>query len=171
MKTSTKFTIGVILVLLVGFSVFFFKGTPKDTTIGALGGPDNYLPYFGVNGVRDYFSKTALSKATTTPCAIKSPVSTSTLLSASLQVTTATTTATTWTLAKATTGFATTTPIATFSLGSGAQGTLTSVASTTGVDGLSTISPNTYVNFGVAGIGQLTSDKLLGTCQAVFRAI
>lgn len=164
---KSKITLGVALVAVVIATLGLIF--PKvQVPLGSVVGPELLSPFFSVNEVRHEYRRAALVKATTTPCAVKAPNATSTLLSASVQIRTSTTTATTWHLAEATTAFATTTNIAIFSLGSGDQGTLANVASTTAADGLSVISPNNYVVWGVAGIGNLTSDKLLGTCQAEF---
>ena len=174
MITKKNLIIGLIVVLVAGVTGHF-TGTTKviEQKLGAVSGPDMPFPYISVGGLAEYSSRISTTGASTTPCAIQSPASTSTLVFTALQITTASSTATTWTAATSTTAFATTSPIVpNFSLGSGAQGsfvaaTSTSVANASGP----TMAPNTWVVWGLAGIGNLTSDKLVGSCSAKFRVL
>lgn len=163
---------GIAVVALVAIGAFTLSRphatapVAQDSTqqAGSVSGPDLYSPYFNVNGVYRWFYKQALTRATTTPCAIKSPAATSTLFFADVNITTATTTATTWSNAFATTPYATTTLNATaFSVASGAQGALIVNATST------PIAPNTWVVWGMAGsaVGPL----LQGSCQAIFQQV
>lgn len=122
------------------------------------------------NGVMRCVYKKPLTTATTTVCAFKSPNATSTLVRSSVLITVASSTATTWTLAKATTPYATTTYIDSFSLSSAVTGDMISVASTTAVvDPPQVMGPNRYVVWGMAGIGSsYDSSKLTGSCEAEF---
>lgn len=139
---------------------------------GAAAGPDILSACTSQNGVQTCRYSKGLALATTSPCAIKSPEATSTLTFASLQVNVASTTATTWTAAKSATPTATTTAITTFTLASGARGTMvasTTYASTT-PDSINIFAPSTWLVWGVAGVPvpNLTSDKLKGVCEASF---
>ncbi len=49
--------------------------------LGTSPGPNRYLPFDGVNGVRRYFSSMAFNQATDTPCVLVGPSATSTLVS------------------------------------------------------------------------------------------
>lgn len=164
MKNILKVVLSVAVVIAIGGGYLF----PKFAPLGSVVGPELLSPFFSVDGVRHEYRRVKLATATTTPCAVRSPSATSTLLSASVQINVATSTATTWTLAKATTGFATTTALSVFSLGSGELGTLTYSATTTGVDTKDVISPNTFLVWGAAGFAPAGTTLLTGVCQAEF---
>ena len=171
MNKLHKLAIVAILVIAIGGAYSFPKVQEAIREVGAVVGPDLISPYFAVNGVKHEYRKTKLTTATTTPCAVRSPSATSTLVRTSLQIQTATSTATTWTVAKATTGFATTTALRnTISLGSGAQGTMVHIASTTlvAIDSVDVFGPNEYLVWGVAGTAISDATKLNGVCQAEF---
>lgn len=107
--------------------------------------------------------------ASTTACALQAPASTSTVSHFSVRLTTASSTATVWTLAKATTPYATTTAFDQFSIGSGALGSMfVGAASSTAPDEVSVIGPNEYLVVGVQGTAIADSTKLNGVCQAEF---
>lgn len=168
--------VGVLVAVVIAIGVSYPKiqqSVPQ--VLGNIPGPDIYLPYINLNGVQIWSTRQALALATTTPCAIKSPAATSTLEYASAMVTVASSTATTWTVAKATTAFATTTKLGTFSLSSAVQGTM--VASTTPVSGsalavdeINTFAPNTYIVWSKAG-DTPAGTGLAGFCSAQFKVI
>ena len=137
-------------------------------------GPARFSQCESRNGIEQCFTRDALRTATTTACAIKSPTATSTLVRATLKVTTATSTATTWTVAKAATAFATTTILrGDLSLGSGALGTMSFVAtSSVGVIDVAFFAPDQYLVWGIAGVDRPSdTTKLNGICQATFEVI
>lgn len=178
MNNSLKKVLAVIaIVAIAALSGHYTGGTRviENKNPGALTGPDISSPYLSVGGVREEYRHQTLATATTTPCAIQSPAATSTLNYAALRIDTATSTATTWTLAKATSAYATTTKLAGFSLGSGAFGTMnastTPSTSTTIIDDTNVIAPNTYLVWGVAGTIISDATKLNGVCQAKFTVI
>lgn len=142
------------------------------TTLGSAAGFDFTSPFVSYDGLQHEYRSSAIRTATTTPCVFLSPSSTSTLTYSSLQVTVASSTATVWTLAKASNPYATTTEINRFTLASGLRGTMFSAATTTvgAADGsVNTIAPNTYVVWGLAGMsGSFDSTKLTGSCKAEF---
>src|SRR5574343_1230466 len=125
--------------------------TPNSSTLGSLSSTEIYSPYVNFGGVQHEYREKDLATATTTPCALQSPSATSSLLHASLKITTGTSTATTWTVARATTPYATTTAFQSFSLGSGANGYMMVGTASTTIDGLGIIPPNQYIVWGVAG--------------------
>lgn len=138
--------------------------------LGSISGPDIPYQYLKVGGVQHWYVSTPLNAPTTTPCAIQSPSSTSTLVASGLNITTATSTATTWTFASSTTAFSTTTLGATFSVASGKRASMiySGLAEKVRQD-LSLIAPSNYLVWGVAGPVNVTdSDKLNGTCWAEF---
>lgn len=147
----------------------------REPTLGALAGPDIPSPYISWGGATTYRQRAALNTATTTPCAIQAPSSTSTLAWTSLQITTPTTTQTVWTAAKANTPYATTTAQrGTITLASGAVGSMLVMASTTlvAIDNVHTLAPNQYIVWGVQGIDKIAdSSKLNGYCQAEFHVL
>lgn len=120
--------------------------------------------------MREYRQKSLV--ASTTACALQSPAATSTVAHFSARLTTASSTATVWTLAKATTPYATTTAFDQFSIGSGELGAMyVGVASSTAPDDLGVIAPNNWLVVGVQGTAIADSTKLNGVCQAEFLVI
>jgi hypothetical protein len=160
----------VILIIAIGGSYVFPK---LQLPVGATPGSNIDSPDLTRNGVVTYEYRKALSRATTTVCAIRSPQATSTLVSTELKITTASSTAVVFSAAKATTAFATTTSLLEFSFGSGVQGSAYLPATSTAVDSKYVFAPNDWVVWGLEGIADadLTDDKLLGVCQAQFRVI
>lgn len=169
--TDKKVKLALVVVAIIAISAFIFprSNTVVERIVGAASGPELLSPFFSVDGVRHEYRKSKLNTATTTPCALKSPSATSTLVFASLEISTASSTATTWTLAKAANAFATTTLLNTFSLGSGALGTMVATSTTVvAVDDQTVIAPSTFLVWGVAGTTVSDVTKLNGVCQAEF---
>lgn len=168
----------VATLVLAGFlsTIKPMPSNPIRTIAGALSGPDISSPYLQWGGVSTWRGSTALATATTTPCAIQSPAATSTLVRTQVRITTATSTATIWTVAKSATPFATTTALQQdTTLASGIFGTMTHFASSTlgvgttlALDMKDVIAPNTYIVWGVAGTVIADSTKLNGVCEAEF---
>lgn len=170
---KNKIIVGVLIVgLVIALGILAIgKDTVIERTERVIGNsPDVMSPYLRWGNVEHFAANVALATATTTPCAIQSPSATSTLVRSWLQISTASSTATTWTAAKAATAYATTTSLGTgIILASGAQGTMTASTTFNGlVDDTQIIAPNNFIVWGVAGIGNLTTDKLLGRCGAEF---
>ena len=176
---NDKLVIGLVLVIVLTLGVVFPRGNSVverivDNTLGAVAGPTSTFDCEEHNGIRTCFTKRALTLATTTPCAIKSPNATSTLTHNSLRVSVATSTAVVWTVAKSATAFATTTRLNLVTLASGEQGTLVGTTTALGVnivtDDIATFAPNTYVVWG--GAGYVPAGSFLGgSCQAEFKVI
>lgn len=106
--------------------------------------------------------------ATTTPWALQSPSATSTLIAAWCRVDVSSTTASTLTIARAATPYATTTLLGRYGIAANAQATV--VASSTPTAGeATTFSPNTYLVVGMAGgIGTFSPS---GSCGALWATL
>ena len=128
------------------------QGAPgkNGDNLGALVGPDLFVPYLNVNGINRTFTRLSFTQGTSTVCSILSPAATSTLVSAKVQMTVATDTDLFfgWGRGTGSRDFATTTLYdrsATTSVGvsfannaTGADDFLHSVYATTGVDSIDT---------------------------------
>jgi len=164
-------TAGIALgVVLLTLTLMPQKVINSVQTLGAVSSPDIMSPYFSFGGVRQWAAHTeSLGQATTTVCALQSPAATSTLLTASIRYSVSSTTASTVTMAKATTAYATTTLIGGGSLAANAQGTFnatTTLAQATSLDGVMVFAPSAYLVVGMAG-GTGTFSPT-GTCQAIW---
>lgn len=165
---------GVGVVLL---AVFGFMALRSPVTPGAVSSPEIPSPYFGFGDVRWWAGKMETAQATTTVCAIQSPVATSTLVGGGVSLSVSSTTASTVTVAKATTAFATTTLLRTVSVSANAQAQFP-LASTTSVASAAaweleqvnlTFAPNTWLVVGMAGgVGTFSPT---GTCTAVWQQV
>ncbi len=175
---------GVALALVMG-GLSLSRSEPvspveQGPVVGAVSSPDIQSNWLRVGGVMRYFyHKDFAGTSTSTPCAFQ-VVSTSTLAFASLRIGTASSTATTWTVAKATSPYATTTILTNFpQLASGAQGTM--VASTTpyasvagdempAIDVKTVFGPGQWLVWSVAGLTHTAYDPALlgGQCDAMF---
>ena len=178
MKTSSKVWVALVVVAIIAIGGYLY---PKvQQLVGANPGPDVDSECASQNGLETCKVRKGLTLATTTPCSVRSPTGTSTLVYTSLQITTATSTVTTWTLATSTNAFATTSALnAAYTLASGAEGSVQFTGTTTelGVnfEDFNThdlLPPNSWVVWGVAGIGTSMSNALLlGTCSAEFNTL
>src|SRR3990167_1741552 len=147
--------------------------------LGATPGSEVSTEHFTVNGVEKHFFSSALNQASTTICSFRTPNATSTLLAASVKLTTGTTTAIALELGKGTQLNSTTTRISLASVGSANQVTLTAaVASTTAAYGALgqqhtadeqdlVFAPRTYLNAKIGGVLGSTN-VLVGSCKAEF---
>lgn len=171
---NKKFAIGIVLVAIVAIGAFLvFHKTPKPGSTQSQTDitTSNFTTVSAANGMSlggifiTPTRVTALTQATTTPCAIQSPNATTTLMSAALVETVSSTTASTITLATSTTAFATTSLITTATIGANAQGELTWDAGANN----STISPNTWLVFGQSGGNGTFSPT--GVCTALLEVI
>ena len=68
------------------------KGEPGEATLGAVVGPDQFLPYWNYNGLHLTREEVRWNEASTTICSFLSPAATSTLVRATIQMTEATST-------------------------------------------------------------------------------
>src|SRR3990167_3221923 len=118
MSQNTKFLSVAILVIAIGGSYFFPKVQQVVQQLGANPGPDSTNDCTSQNGLQVCKVQQRLATATSTSCALRSPVATSSLRITNFNLTTATSTAVTITVATSSTPFATTTVYNTFALGS-----------------------------------------------------
>ena len=179
MKNLTNYIVVAVVAGLLVFAGSFIRST-GDTVVnvpknddgtpkyGALPGPDIPFPYISVGNVEQRYASISFNTASTTICSVKSPVSTSTLVFGSVQVTTASTTALLFEIGKSTVIDATTTSLGTHALGASAK--MTMLASTTpntaGIDKSWVFSPSTYFNVKYGkGIGTVVNNGLAGTCK------
>lgn len=159
------------LVLLAGG--FIFHTPAIENAFGSLAGPDIPSPYLNWGGVRQYNGGMALRQATTTVCAIQSPVSTSTLVEAGVRFDVSSSTATIVDIAKANTAFATTTAIGTaYNIGASGQGFIHASTSPS-AGAVEVFAPNQWVVVGIrqaisAGDTAGTGFVPTGRCQASF---
>lgn len=173
MESTKKVGIIAIAIVLAG-SLFGVLG--KDTIVqnlpgnsgdgvGALTGPDLPYTYFGVGGVRQHKLAGSLTTATTTVCAIQSPVATSTLVHAGIRFDVSSTTASTLTAAKATTPYATTTLLFADHISAGAQASIVATTTTNNY----VFGPSEYLVYALSGGAGTFSPT--GNCQATFEAL
>ena len=141
---------------------------PKQVQFGAVSGPDTYFPYVANNNSRVWTVRSTFTAATTTPCSLRAPAATTTLIFAGWQITTGTSTAATIDLGTSTTAFSTTTnKVAAKSIAANAQGYAVWTPAGGGVDD-NKMAPNEYVVVKTAGAG-LSGYTYQGTCTAEFR--
>lgn len=146
---------------------------PKQSpTLGAAS-PD-FDRYISIGGNRRWGRySSSLIQATTTPCALQSPVSTSTLSTSSFRLTSIATTTgpVTITLAKGSTPYATTSLIAYSTVQAGKVGLAVASTTATNVANL-TFAPNEYLVVGVQGSVGVPAGagtfSLSGICQAIW---
>lgn len=176
---NNKIIVGLLTValLLGGFNLFRKPNVVVQTPdgqvqVGALTGPDIPYNYLCIGGICEYRYSQSLVSATGTPCAIRSPSATSTLIRTTFHVNVSTGTAATIRLATSTTPYATTTSYQTFSIPANEQKSLawygtSTLATNTSVNGL--FAPNTYIVYGAEGssVGGFTFG---GTCTATFQS-
>jgi hypothetical protein len=144
----------------------FSLGYKLETKVGSLTGPIINSNFVTIGGITEYYWSSSLKTATTTVCAIKSPVGTSSLIFASASFTTSTTSASVVTFAKAATAYATTTAIGTtFSIAANAQASL--IATTTSNNATVQFAPSQYLVVGMQGNPGTYSP--VGKCEAIFR--
>jgi hypothetical protein len=173
----------VISVLALGFGLYnFLRPAPilvqnsdgDIVTVGAMPGNELQGPCFKVNGVETCYARVDGRTASTTLCSIKAPSATSTLVNASVEIISSSSTAGLITIAKAasTSNNATTTLL-------GSQYLLTvdtrdTIHASTTAAQLSAeaeiFGPNTYLNVGIQhGGGLLNTQKAI--CEAEFRLV
>lgn len=172
MEAFIKFGTGALALaaLLVGVvalnSAVPTQVVDNEPKAGAITGPDSYNDYYNFNGQVYYPRVVALSRATTTPCVVKSPSATTTILRIAFNVTTPTSSAATLTIATSTLSSATTSLIAVLSLAAGAQGT----PHWDPGNNNALVAPNTYVTIGASGVSQ-GGYTFGGSCSVMFAGV
>ena len=119
---NKKLGIALIVIAIIAIGGYLFPSVQDgviERIVGASPGPDRQNECESVNGVKKCWARQALYTATTTPCNIKTSGATSTISFASINITTSSSTATTWTLATSTVPNATTTALQIQALASG----------------------------------------------------
>jgi len=173
--------ITIVIALGVSLGVVFFaspvSGSPDlnfagyTHLSGLIVGTDGIITSsstISVNGAGTITKRAVMTTATTTVCALQSPAATSTLVYGSAYLTVSSTSASTLTIAKATTAYATTTSLGASAIAANAQATI--IASTTPTAGAATVfAPSTYMVVGLQG-GTGTFSPT-GVCTAVFRTV
>lgn len=173
---NKKLLAGVVVVVLLILGVTFPRGNTviERITAGAVSSPDILSPYFSYGGVRHWAGKQSMAQATSTFCAIQAPAATSTLIWATANFTTSSSSAQTVVIAKASTPYATTTLLGTLAIAANAQGLV--VATTTNTNATDwqygIIAPNAYITVGWSGaLGGGVNSAPVGTCAAGFREV
>jgi hypothetical protein len=139
MDKLQNWLIGGLIVGFIALGIFVVsrpkpviteRDIPRDN-LGALTGPEIPYDYFSFGGVRRYAAHKDFATATTTLCSFLAPSATSTLVSATIQVTASTGTAIVLDLARSNSPSASTTLIAdSFTLASGLKVSLQWATST-----------------------------------------
>ena len=168
MKNIYLWSAVVVVAIIAVIGLFSPVSAPVASIVGAvnpystnftaigLGINDSYVVESG-----DYVSMAASSNV---PCSILSPNATSSLVFASIQLTSVTVATTTkWVLATAATANATTTVLYT-----GAQLAASTGFSYATSSAIATLSPNTYVNVGVISSSTAQLANVTGSCTAKF---
>lgn len=166
LRTLALALAGGLIVLAGGMALDKYEAP----VLGAVASPIMISPYFGFGDIIEHRAKTdSLTQASTTVCSLTSPAATSTLQDATIRLSVSSTTATIVTFAKSA-GSASTTPFQAYSVGSGAQATISLLATTTtaGADNY-TFAPST--KFVVTMAGGVGTFSPTGVCQATWQAI
>jgi hypothetical protein len=162
MDTSLKVTLGGIAAAIIAVLFILLSGQTEHTAVGGVASPD-----FNIGGMHFFSARTgSLNQATTSVlCALQSPAATSTLMEASVELSTGTSTVTSLFMAKGTAPAVTgATTLASTSVASGALKTLELNGTTT--VGAYVFSPNTYFQVVQLGGGVLNQT---GVCQALWQ--
>lgn len=161
--------VGVAVVLSVVLSVWLIRPGDKvvETIIGSASSPSVVDGCMDVNGVTKCYRARDVRTSSSTICSMKSPTSTSTLLTASLNTRTGSSTALIYEFGRSTLPDATTTRIGSAFVGAGQ---VTIVASST-ASATNVFAPNTYLNVKYGGndcVDGGACNTLVGKCKAEF---
>ena len=154
--------LNIILIILILVIVFLHKAKPLGKVINTA--------YENNNGILTFYYKPFQKIGTSTPCSIRSPNSTSTIVHASIDIQTAATSSPLLIeIGKATHSGATTTLLGQLTLASGAKGALVATSSLNTNDNL-IIAPLNYVNFRYGFISGY-SNAPAGSCEVIFKVL
>ena len=167
--------IAVGILLALGLGVFNFVRPVQliqneNQEVGAVVGPNLYNPFWNVNDVFLYPMSKTMTKSTTTICAFKSPNATSTLMIASANFSTGSTTNATVSIAKSSTAFATTTNIGTLKLAANEKGTWVGGYASSSMSNL-VFEPGKYLVFGMQGGTGEVNFSPVGTCKVIWQSV
>lgn len=172
MKKSLSLLLVLALILVSGFAYSIFSNNEKaQLALGASSGPDQVgSDHYSWNGVVIYPSNFKAVNATTTLCAVKSPSATTTLTKFSINFPTSisTTSAPTVYLARASSPYASTTNLTTYTFAQGASGTVVATSSIQ-TGGYNVVPPSTWMT--VSASGQAAFYDPQATCQAEFTGV
>lgn len=146
----------------------------KEIQVGATASPDIQSSYLTFGGVREWAYHTgSFNTGTTTVCSFLSPAATSTLVAATTQITSATSTASSFDIAQSASPSATTTPIARLEVAASVLGTIVATNTPAFLTD-SVVAPSTYINMKFDnGTGAINSDitSVKGRCSVKFREV
>lgn len=163
--------LSALVALVVTIVVSVVTPSPKQIIreipgLGAVVSSETLTSPTCIDGVCIFSTKRNFTTtASTTICAIKSPSATSTILRATINVTTGSSTAATLYLATSTTAFATTTNLVTYTLSANTQASTNFVGTAASV-----VPPGIFLVLGAAG-GPANGHLLVGSCSVDFRKI
>ena len=167
MNKNILLTIAIVIALVLGFVGATKKPEIKTSSVAS---PDIPSAYMSFGGVRMWAYTQSMSSATSSTCAIQSPLATTTLASATAVFSSSPSYSVGFQFGNATTPFATTTTLgARVDLVAGASGII--VASSTPSTGAPIISPGTWINLRLStstGSTVGSSMQVTGTCAVRF---
>jgi hypothetical protein len=170
---NKSLVVALIVVAIIAISGAFLpqgKLVVEKTLekVGAVSGPDIQSDYLTVNGVETWYFSQRFGTASTTRCAIRSPLTGTSTLSYNGVVKAATTTDYTITMAKSATAFATTTLIRELVVTEAGQITLPTASTTVTLlaDTNRTFKPGEWLVISTAGPTASAFDS--GVCTAIF---
>lgn len=159
-------SLAVLGVILGGYASLR-PSQVREVTVSAISNPDVASPYFGWGGVRQWATSQSVAQATSTFCAMQSPAATTTLLRATVNLTTASSSAQNVVIAKATTQYATTTLLGQLSVAANGQVLVVGTSTSALTDGI--IAPNSWITAGWTGaLGGGVNSAPVGSCKAIF---
>lgn len=155
--------LNLILLLLLLFFISFVTLPDALPQLGQI-----QQVYRNDNGILTFSYKVSLKTGTNTPCSIRSPAATSTIVHSSTDIRTSATSSLLVEIGKANNSGATTTSLGKMQLAANVLGTL--VSSTTNDQDNLIISPSNYVNVRF-GLPSGYSSGLNGNCEVIFRVV
>lgn len=164
-----------VIALIVGGIAYFKDQANEPMKIGAATGPDNYFPAESHNGITQNFYTQGMKQATGTPCSFQ-VAQDGFVLTAGINVKTATATALTWTISTSSSPSASTTALMSYLVAANAARALVFIpgaTTTAGTAALSLVSQggllvhqNEYVNMSAQGSTYADSGTgAQGTCS------
>lgn len=152
MKTTVLYVTLVLAIAALFVGGFALWKPILTTPLGSVAGPDINGPYFAVNNLVFWPIRLTLKQATTTPCALKSPSATSTLIAGGINFAVSSSTAITVVAAESATAFSTTTLINSQSV-AGPSGDLNAASTTISALVVSNdiFPPNSFLVFSETG--------------------
>lgn len=173
MEQLKKSIVPVLLSVVVAVAVSLSLATPsvqtivKEKVVGSATSPDISSPYFSFGDVRQWAVRSSLITASNTVCSLQSPVSTSSLLFASIRLETSTSSASELQFSKGTSPSGTSTLLSAniYKVGANGSAEITASSSLSGT----LFAPSTYLTVGMVGATQGTVSPT-GACQAIWVA-